>query len=258
MTNTNPSPRSEQEPANQTATATVSPDGAADGDWQNAPRQQGPEASFDIWGKTPNLDRPMGVLGEVQDILSPMLTDLGFDLVRLQLNGQKNPTLQIMAEPSDGSVMTVEQCGDISYEASALLDVEDPIQSAYRLEVSSPGLDRPLMRPRDFSLWQGYEARLEARVMIEGRKRFTGILAGWYGDAVQLDCEEGLYRVAFEDISRAKLILTDRLVDEAMKERLPQLSALMPGAGSDTQAAGGPSAEPADSSLTSTSQGDAA
>ncbi len=243
---------------NRAASADASPDVAVDIDWMSAPRQQGPEASFDIWGTTPSLDRRLGVLAEVQDILNPMLSDLGFDLVRLQLNGQKNPTLQIMAEPSDGAVMTVEQCGDISYEASALLDVEDPIQSAYRLEVSSPGLDRPLMRPRDFSLWQGYEARLEARVMIDGRKRFTGVLAGWYGDAVQLDSDEGLYRVAFEDISRAKIILTDRLVDEAMKERLPQLSALMPGAGSDTQTAGGASAEPADSSLTSTSQGDAA
>lgn len=258
MTQTTPSPRSDQEPANSAAPADVGDEIAADVNWVTAPRQQGPDASFDIWGTTPSLDRPLGVLADVHDILSPMLSDLGFDLVRLQLNGQKNPTLQIMAEPSDGAVMTVEQCGDISYEASALLDVEDPIQPAYRLEVSSPGLDRPLMRPRDFSLWQGYEARLESRVMIDGRKRFTGVLAGWYGDAVQLDSEEGLYRVAFDDISRAKLILTDRLVDEAMKERLPLLSELMPGAGSDSQAASEAPASPAGSSLTSTSQGDAA
>lgn len=239
-------------PGKGSAAALVTPEAAA---LSAAPRQTGPQASFDIWGLEPNLDQPLGVLAEVQDILAPMLTDLGFSLVRLQLNGQKNPTLQIMAEPSDGSTMTVEHCGDISTEASALLDVEDPIQPAYTLEVSSPGLDRPLTRPRDFSLWQGYEARIEARVMIEGRKRFTGLLAGWHGDAVQLDCEEGLYQIALTDISRAKLLLSDRLVDEAMKDRLPSLATAMAADQTKTQLAA--SNEPAPSSLTSTSQGDA-
>lgn len=242
-------------PGKGSAAAHLSPEAAA---LSAAPRQTGPAASFDIWGLEPNLDQPLSVLAEVRDILDPMLTDLGFVLVRLQLNGQKNPTLQIMAEPADGSIMTVEQCGDISTEASALLDVEDPIQSAYTLEVSSPGLDRPLTRPRDFSHWQGYEARIEARVMIEGRKRFTGLLAGWHGDAVQLDCEEGIYQIAFTDISRAKLLLTDRLVDEAMKDRLPVLATLKAAdqdhAQTPSQAA---SPEPTPSSLTSTSQGDA-
>ncbi len=238
-------------PSKGSAAALVTPEAAA---LSAAPRQTGPQASFDIWGLEPNLDQPLGVLAEVQDILAPMLTDLGFSLVRLQLNGQKNPTLQIMAEPSDGSTMTVEHCGDISTEASALLDVEDPIQPAYTLEVSSPGLDRPLTRPRDFSLWQGYEARIEARVMIEGRKRFTGLLAGWHGDSVQLDCEEGLYQIALTDISRAKLLLSERLVDEAMKDRLPSLATAMAADQTQTQAA---SNDPAPSSLTSTSQGDA-
>lgn len=252
-------------PGKGSAAALVSPEAAA---LSAAPRQTGPQASFDIWGLEPNLDQPLGVLAEVQEILAPMLSDLGFSLVRLQLNGQKNPTLQIMAEPSDGSTMTVEHCGEISTEASALLDVEDPIQPAYTLEVSSPGLDRPLTRPRDFSLWQGYEARIEARVMIEGRKRFTGLLAGWYGDAVQLDCEEGVYQIALSDISRAKLLLTDRLVDEAMKDRLPQLAAAKAADQAHTQAHTQADADPATptqaasdeqtpSSLTSISQGDA-
>lgn len=180
-------------------------------------------SSWNPLAKEPRIDSGHGVLAMVEELLMPMLEDKGFDLIRMQLSGQKTKTLQIMAEPSDGSIMTVEFCGDISVEASAIMDVEDLIEAAYHLEVSSPGLDRPLTRPCDFTRWQGYEVKLETSVLIEGRKRFRGELAGWQDDAVLVDTEEGTYVIRFADIVRAKLTLSDDLVADAMKGKLPGL-----------------------------------
>ena len=122
-------------------------------------------------------------------------------------------TLQIMAERPDGS-MTIDDCADLSRSVSALLDVEDPISGSYRLEVSSPGLDRPLTRLKDFRTWAGFEARVELAAPQDGRKRFRGLLRGVEDETVLLE-EEGeaeLHRLPFRAVAKAKLVLTDALI----------------------------------------------
>src|SRR5690606_1269478 len=123
--------------------------------------------------------------------------------------------LQVMAERPDGT-MEVEDCAQLSRQLSAVLDVEDPIASEYTLEVSSPGIDRPLTRLGDFERWEGYEARLETAELIDGRKRFRGVLAGTEGDEVLIDVEDdtigGTIGLKFDWLSDAKLVLTDELV----------------------------------------------
>ncbi|MDT8345102.1 MAG: ribosome maturation factor RimP [Thermohalobaculum sp.] len=151
-------------------------------------------------------------------IVEPTVVAMGFELVRLRFMGGKRKTLQIMAERPDGT-MEVEDCAQLSRAISALLDVEDPISDAYALEVSSPGIDRPLTRLQDFSRWDGYEARLETDEMIDGRKRFRGVLAGVEGDEVLIEVEEGTVGLKFEWLSDAKLVLTDELVAESLKGR---------------------------------------
>ena len=116
------------------------------------------------------------------EIVTPVIEGLGFELVRLRLMSGKTKTLQIMAERPDGSI-DVDDCGQISTAVSALMDVEDPIEDNYALEVSSPGIDRPLTRLKDFDTWQGYEAKLETTELIDGRRRFKGELAGEIGRA---------------------------------------------------------------------------
>ncbi len=147
------------------------------------------------------------------ELIAPTLEQMGYDLVRVQMSGKQRPTLQIMAERKDGVNMTVDDCADISRAVSAVLDVEDPIQGAYNLEVSSPGIDRPLTRPQDFARWAGFEARVEMAVPVEGRKRFKGRLIG-IDDAgvVRLQAEDGEFALPFADMQKAKLVLTDELV----------------------------------------------
>src|SRR6056297_577352 len=117
------------------------------------------------------------------EIIAPVIEDMGFELVRVRLMGGKTQTLQIMAERPDGGI-EVNDCAEISNAISAVLDVEDPILDAYTLEVSSPGIDRPLTRLKDFEAFEGYEAKLETAELIDGRKRFKGMLAGVEGDEV--------------------------------------------------------------------------
>jgi len=148
----------------------------------------------------------------VETIIGPTLNELGFELVRVQITGAQRRTLQIMAERGDGANMTVEDCAAISRSVSAILDVEDPIKSAYTLEVSSPGLDRPLTRPRDYQRFAGLEARLELSRPLDGRRRFRGRLRGLAGDTVQIDMEGQDISIPFDDIERAKLILNDELL----------------------------------------------
>ncbi|MGR3639099.1 ribosome maturation factor RimP, partial [Alterinioella nitratireducens] len=124
------------------------------------------------------------------EIVTPVIEGLGFELVRLRLMSGKTKTLQIMAERPDGSI-DVDDCGQISTAVSALMDVEDPIEDNYALEVSSPGIDRPLTRLKDFDTWQGYEAKLETTELIDGRRRFKGELAGVEGDEVLVNLPEG-------------------------------------------------------------------
>jgi ribosome maturation factor RimP len=151
-------------------------------------------------------------------IVTPTIEGLGFQLVRLRLMGGKRITLQVMAERADGS-MEVEDCAKLSRALSAVLDVEDPIEREYTLEVSSPGIDRPLTRLEDFARWEGYEARLETGEMIDGRKRFKGILAGTEGTEVLIEVEQGTIGLEFDWISDAKLVLTDELIAESLRNR---------------------------------------
>ena len=137
---------------------------------------------------------------------------MGFDLVRVRISGAQRRTLQIMAERLDDGTMTVEDCAAISRAVSTLLDVEDPIKGSYTLEVSSPGLDRPLTRPKDYTRFAGLEAKIELREPMDGQRRFRGRIAGLADDQVQLDTEDTRVAIPYADIERAKLILNDELL----------------------------------------------
>ena len=152
------------------------------------------------------------------EIITPVIEDMGFELVRVRLMGGKSKTLQIMAERPDGGI-EVDECSDISTAVSAVLDVEDPITDAYALEVSSPGIDRPLTRLKHFEEYEGYDAKLETSELIGGRKRFKGVLAGVEDDDVLINVEEGTIGLKFDWLSEAKLILTDELIKDMLKAR---------------------------------------
>ncbi len=156
------------------------------------------------------------------EIVTPVIEDMGFELVRLRLMGGKTATLQIMADRPDGGI-EVDELGAISTAVSVTLDVEDPIADEYTLEVSSPGIDRPLTRLKDFDIWADHEARVETEEMIDGQRRFKGTLAGTEGDEVLIEIEQGaetpIIGLKFEWLSDAKLILTDDLIREVLKTR---------------------------------------
>ncbi|MCC7274442.1 MAG: ribosome maturation factor RimP [Alphaproteobacteria bacterium] len=144
--------------------------------------------------------------------IAPALAGMGYELVRVHLSGGGRPILQIMAERSDRQPMTVEDCATISRDISALLDIADPIAGPYTLEVSSPGIDRPLLREADYVRFAGFEARVEADGPIDGRRRFQGRIVGIEEGAVVLRTPAETYRVPFARIHRAKLVLTDDLI----------------------------------------------
>ncbi|MET4127305.1 ribosome maturation factor RimP [Roseovarius sp. MBR-6] len=152
------------------------------------------------------------------EIITPVIEDMGFELVRVRLMGGKTHLLQIMADRPEGGI-EVDDCAALSTAISAVLDVEDPILDAYTLEVSSPGIDRPLTRLKDFEAFEGYEARLETADLIDGRKRFKGVLAGVEGNEVLINIEEGTIGLDFDWLSDAKLILTDELIREMLRAR---------------------------------------
>ena len=167
----------------------------------------------DLVARTP-LDRRLA------DIVAPVIEDMGFELVRLRLMGGRRATLQIMADRPAGDPrggIEVDDCALISTAVSAVLDVEDPIEDAYTLEVSSPGIDRPLTRLKDFEAWEGFDARLETTEMIDGRRRFRGVLAGVEGDEVLLAIPEGTIGLHFDWLSDAKLVLTDALIAATLR-----------------------------------------
>ena len=151
-------------------------------------------------------------------IITPVIEDLGFELVRVRLMSGKTTTLQIMAERPEGGI-EVDQCAEISTAVGATLDVEDPIIDEYTLEVSSPGIDRPLTRLKDFATFEGYEAKIETTELIDGRRRFKGQLAGVEGDDVLINIEEGTVGLNFDWLSDAKLVLTDELITEMLRQR---------------------------------------
>lgn len=156
------------------------------------------------------------------DIVTPAIEGLGFELVRIRLMGGATRTLQIMADKPDGGI-EVDDCGEISTVVSAVLDVEDPIEENFILEVSSPGIDRPLTRLKDFETWKGWEARIETTELIDGRRRFKGTLAGVEGDEVLVEIEDAGETVTiglkFDWLADAKLILTDDLIAEMLRQK---------------------------------------
>jgi ribosome maturation factor RimP len=150
---------------------------------------------------------------KIETAIEPSLAAMGYRVVRVAVTGGRNrPTLQVMAERSDDKAMTVEDCADISRTVSALLDVADPIDAAYTLEVSSPGIDRPLVRREDFARFAGFEAKIELSAPVDGRKRFRGRLLGIEGDAVQLLVDAAPVALPLAAVTRAKLVLTDELL----------------------------------------------
>jgi len=156
------------------------------------------------------------------DIITPVIEGMGFELVRVRLMGGKTRILQVMADRPEGGII-VDDCGAISTAISAVLDVEDPIEENYTLEVSSPGIDRPLTRLKDFETWKGWEARIETSELIDGRRRFKGNLAGVEGEEVLIEIEEQGQNVTiglqFDWLSDAKLILTDDLIAEMLRQK---------------------------------------
>ena len=152
------------------------------------------------------------------EIVRPVIEQLGFELVRIRMMSGKTKTVQIMAERPDGGI-EVDDCAVISTAVSAHLDVEDPVEDAYNLEVSSPGIDRPLTRLKDFEIWAGYVAKIETTDTIDGRRRFKGVLAGVEGSEVLVEIEEGTVGLQFDWLSDAKLVLTDDLIRDVLRAR---------------------------------------
>lgn len=172
----------------------------------------------DLIAKTP-IDRRLA------EIVAPVIDDLGYELVRIRLMGGKTHTLQIMADKPDGGI-EVNDCARISNAVSTILDVEDPLEDAFTLEVSSPGIDRPLTRLKDFEAWAGHEAKVETTELIDGRRRFKGVLAGIEGDEILVTLPEPdadgaaiTIGLKFDWLSDAKLVLTDDLIAEMLRLR---------------------------------------
>lgn len=158
---------------------------------------------------------------KIEQEIAPSVTDMGYDIVRVALQGSDVKTLQIMAERQDGVDMTVDDCEKISRTVSALLDVADPIAGRYMLEVSSPGLDRPLVRASDYTRFKGDEAKIELSHDMNGRKRFKGEILGLTDDnQVRLLCDGEEVRFPFSSIFKAKLILTDALIKKHQTQHL--------------------------------------
>jgi ribosome maturation factor RimP len=163
-----------------------------------------------------------GLAAEIAGLAEPVLGELGFRLVRVVISGRNGSTVQIMAERPEEGTLTVEECAEISRRLSPVLDVHDPIEGQYTLEVSSPGIDRPLVRPSDFEAWAGQEAKIELKEPISGRRRFRGILEGIEGDEVRLDTDLGelgrqVIGLPVRLIGEARLVLTDDLIREALR-----------------------------------------
>ncbi len=165
--------------------------------------------------------RETGVAARIAEAIEPVLVDLGYRLVRVAVSGRQGQTVQIMAERSDGT-MSAGDCERVSHAVSPVIDVLDPIENAFALEVSSPGIDRPLVRPSDFEDWAGHEARVELREMVSGRKRYKGTLEGVTDGEVRMLTEvtpEGggkpedvVVGFALALISEARLVMTDELI----------------------------------------------
>jgi len=171
--------------------------------------------------------RETGVAADIAALVEPPLNELGFRVVRVTISGRNGTTVQIMAERSD-STMTVEDCADLSRHLSPLLDAHDPIAGRYILEISSPGIDRPLVRASDFEAWSGHEAKIETKELLDGRRRFRGVLMGLAGDLVRLEepPDQGGPEVSLPIglIAEARLVLTDELIRETLRRAKKNLA----------------------------------
>jgi ribosome maturation factor RimP len=154
----------------------------------------------------------MDLPDRIERLVAPTVEAMGFRVVRVQISGKDNLHLQVMVEREDERPIQVDDCALVSRAVSAVLDVEDPITGAYTLEVSSPGIDRPLVRLGDFQRFVGFEARVETARPIDGRRRFRGRLLGVAGDSVRMTVEGAEVALPYRDIQRAKLVLTDELI----------------------------------------------
>jgi len=173
-------------------------------------------------GKALRLEQFLSGTNLLETLLAPAVQAQGYRLVRLRLMGGKRKTLQILAERPDGQ-MDVEDCAKLSRALSEVLEASDPISEEYVLEVSSPGIDRPLTAAEDFARFAGHEARVETARGVEGRRRFKGLLIGLEGNDVVMDVtdenETRRVQFPFSDVTEAKLLLTDRLIQESLKAR---------------------------------------
>ena len=155
---------------------------------------------------------------KLAELLNPILEDLGFEMVRIRLSSGDPSTLQIMADRLNGQI-GVDDLADINTSIGTILDVEDPIMENYTLEISSPGIDRPLTRKKDFDSYQGFEAKLETTELIDGRRRFKGILAGISKDEVLINLDEGTVGLKFNWLSDARLVLSDDLIKQMLRKK---------------------------------------
>ena len=154
----------------------------------------------------------------LEPVFEPVIEKAGFKLVRLRIMGGAAKTLQVMAERPDGS-MDVEGCAVLSHALLDFIEAEDPIEGDYEIEVSSPGIDRPLTRLMDFARWCGHEAKIELNVPVDGRKRFRGVLLGLDGQDVAIRADNTDIKFPFRAVANAKLVLTDKLINEDLKAR---------------------------------------
>jgi ribosome maturation factor RimP len=181
-----------------------------------------------------------GLAAEIAQLCEPVLAALGFRLVRVMISRRDGTTVQVMAERANGTI-TIEDCAAISRQLSPVLDAHDPLPGHYRLEVSSPGIDRPLVRASDFDDWAGHEAKIEMREPIAGRRRFRGVLAGTEGHSLRLDTDgqptgPQLVSLPIADIAEARLVLTEALIRETLRRAKRQSA----DTAADTDAADGP------------------
>lgn len=180
-----------------------------------------------------------GLEADIATRISPSLESMGYEVVRVAVLGKETPTIQIMADRADGSLITIEDCEQISHAVGAILDVEDPLPNAWTLEVSSAGIDRPLVRVKDWNRFTGHEAKIELAMPVNGRKRFAGIVLGADSDVARLRLENGEEMAfPFSEIRKARLVLTDALIEASahmmgaeneQKPKIPKLNPVKPG-----------------------------
>ncbi len=172
-------------------------------------------AGFGLTGDYVRASNP--IEEKIVELAEPVAAALGLRLVRVRLSGLKRKQLQIMAERAEDGLMALDDCEALSHALSPVLEAADPIPDEYVLEVSSPGIDRPLVRIEDFDRFAGHDAKLETIGMIDGRRRFKGALGGVENGAVRIDTQDGSFAIPFAQLSEARLLLTERLIQEDLK-----------------------------------------